>query len=95
MQPFTKPQLKSLAELMPRGGATASSDWTTGFRSQTSRRALPPFCKRVSAVTAQGMPGEVGKAARRLVTARPGVRFLVVVDNLRAARAALRAQGVA
>ena len=95
METFTRPQLQALAELMRRGGATASSDWTTGIRSQTSRRALPPFCKRVSAVTAQGMPGEGGKAARRLGTARPGVRFLVVVDNLRAARAALRDQGVA
>ena len=95
METFTRPQLEALAELMRRGGATASSDWTNGRRAQTTRRALPPFCKRVSAVAAQRLPGEVGKAARRLLDARPGVRFLVVVDNLRAARAALKIKGVA
>ena len=87
--PVTQAGLTRLADLMSRGGVVPASEWINGSGRYVSKRALPPFTVEIAARNAIWVRGEIGKRARKLLADRPRVTRLVVVTDLRAARAAL------
>lgn len=101
---YTKPQLANLAEILARGGVIPSSDWTSGRGRFTTKRALPPYCERLPAHTAQNtnyyglsddsaagvLRGAVRVAFQQLMRRQPATRTVVAVTNLRAANRAVR-----
>ena len=87
--PVTQAGLTRLADLMARGGVVPASEWTNGSGRYVSKRTLPPFAVEIAANDATYLRGEIGKRARKLLADRFRVTRLVVVTDIRAARAAL------
>ena len=97
----TPHQIAQLWLIYRAGGVVASSDWTTGSGRYVSQLATPLHCDRADNDSPVGlrldiarMRGDVKRAAQRLAKARPAVRSVVYIDNLRAARRTLRAAGL-
>ena len=96
----TPHQIAQLWRIYLHGGVVASSDWTTGSGRYVSQWAAPLHCSRSDNHSPRAlrleidrMRGDVKRAAQRLAKARPAVRSVVYIDNLRAARRTLRAAG--
>lgn len=70
-------------ELLRRGGAVPSSEWTTGHGRHISKRPVPVGCKLVDADQVAKLAGETKKAAMKLLRDRPRIQRLVVVHDRR------------
>ena len=73
-----------------RSGACATSEWTNGRGQNTRRRAVPPFCQRISKYEANQHP----KRIRQIFEKRPRVQEVVAITNMRGAKNALRKHGL-
>jgi len=88
----TKTQRRMLQELLvQRGGCVMQSDWTNGIGSYTTKRAVPVYSEDLSLDDACQLGGAAGKAARKLRRAHPRCERVIIVTDIRAARACLRA----
>ena len=90
MRKFNKVQISNLEYVLRHGGVIPSSEWTNGSGRYVTRRALPPFCELIDVWDVRNLRGEVRRNADRLLRKRPRVQRLVVVTNLRGARAAVK-----
>ena len=92
-KPIRQPQADALLVLLQHGGLVPTSEWTTGYGQHTRHRSVPPHAERLSVRVARAtLRGEVRRAFDRLVKARPRVREVVAITDLRGARRALRAK---
>ena len=80
---ITKTQLSNLRELVRR--AVPTSEWTTGSGRHTKRRAIPPFCGRISRKNARDYPLRIQK----IFNSRPRVQVVVAVVDMRKAKRAI------
>ncbi len=88
----TKPQRRMLQELLAqRGGCVMQSEWTNGSGSYTTRRAVPVYSEDLSLDAACKLGGAAGKAARRVRKAHPRCERVIIVTDIRRARACLGA----
>lgn len=89
----TKPQIENLIQLLDRGGVVPSSEWTNGSGRFITKKALPPSASRMTIEDALGddeIRGEVRRNLERLHKRRPQLRRVVIITDLRAARAMVR-----
>ena len=82
-KPIRQPQADALLLLLQHGGLVPTSEWTTGYGQHTRHRSVPPHA---------ALRGDVRREFDRLVKARPRVREVVAITDLRGARRALRAK---
>jgi hypothetical protein len=78
---------QNAVEILNKGGAILSSDWTTGHGRYISLRAIPPHCQALPVSESVKLPGETGKNARKLFKAHPRVQKIICVTNRRAVTA--------
>jgi len=88
----TKTQRRMLQELLvKRGGCVMQSEWTNGSGSYTTRRAVPVYSEDLSLDAACKLGGAAGKAARRVRKAHPRCERVIIVTDIRRARACIGA----
>jgi len=88
----TKVQRRMLQELLvQRGGCVMQSQWTNGSGSYTTRRAVPIYSEDLTLDDACKLGGAAGKAARKLRKAHPRCERVIIVTDIRRARACLGA----
>ena len=88
----TKTQRRMLQELLiQRGGCVMQSDWTNGSGSYSTRRSVPVYSEDLSLAAACKLGGAAGKAARKLRKAHPRCERVIIVTDIRRARACLGA----
>ena len=85
---INKVQLAMLSELKELGGAVISSQWTTGHGRFTSRRAVPPFCKRIER-RASWFPN-YPKRIRDVFKDHPRCESVIAIVDMRSANRVLR-----
>ena len=52
MKRLIQPQADNLDSLLRAGGVVPSSEWTNGSGRFTTRRTVPPYCRRMSITAA-------------------------------------------
>ena len=78
----TYTQRYALKNLIDRGGAVMTSDWTTGAGRHTRARAIPPFCKRIFRSEAARYPARI----KRVFAQHPRCQAVVAITDMRTAR---------
>lgn len=84
-----KNQIEALLEVMDAGGAVLSSDWTNGRGRYITRRAVPPFCKRIEKFEACKYP----KRIQKMFSDHPRAQAVVAVVDMRNAKKITKAEG--
>lgn len=84
---FTKTQEKQLREYlskMDKNGCVVASDWTTGERSYTKPKTLPPFVQRFERkeypITAKPKHGTPERVAFEFFNQNPRRKVVLVLD---------------
>ncbi len=78
----TSSQRDALRQLMARGGAVMTSEWTTGAGQHTRARTIPPFCERIYRVNADRYPNRI----RRIFAKHPRCKIVVAITKMRTAK---------
>ena len=76
---------QNLVEIYNKGGAVASSDWTTGSGNFVAKRPIPAGCVEVEVKNIDTLHGQSRVFAQKVIAARPRVRKVIVVDDVRLA----------
>ena len=76
---------QNLVEIYMKGGAVASSDWKTGSGNFIAKRPIPAGCIEVEVKNIGKLHGQSRVFAQKVIAARPRVRKVVVVDDVRLA----------
>ena len=71
----------ALRQLMDRGSAVMTSEWTTGAGQHTRARTIPPFCAKVYRANAVNYPNRI----RRVFAKHPRCKAVVAIVDMRAA----------
>jgi len=82
----TYDQRYALKDLMDRGGAVMTSEWTTGAGRHTRSRAIPPFCERIVREESALYPSRI----KRVFAQHPRCRAVVAITDMRTARRAVK-----
>ena len=77
----TYTQRSALKNLMDRGGAVMTSDWTTGAGRHTRARTIPPFCERIFRPEAARYPVRI----KRVFAQHPRCQAVVAIVDMRTA----------
>ena len=85
---ITKPQLESLAYLKQCGGAVLTSEWVNGSGRYTTKRAIPPCCKRVERWAAW-FP-EYPERIKRMFKLHPRCKAVIAITDMRTANRLLK-----
>jgi len=88
---ITKSQIEALAELKRRGGAVITSQWANGNGRYTTRRSIPPFCKRIERWAAwfPNYPQRIKRVFRK----HPRCEAVIAITNMRAVNKILAERG--
>ena len=81
----TYTQRYSLKDLMDRGGAVMTSEWTTGAGRHTRSRTIPPFCERIVRSEAARYPARI----KRVFAQHPRCQAVVAITDMRTANRAV------
>ena len=81
IQKTTSNQRDALRQLMARGSAVMTSEWTTGAGQHTRARTIPPFCSKIYRANADSYP----KRIRRVFAKHPRCKAVVAIVDMRAA----------
>jgi hypothetical protein len=82
----TYDQRYALKDLMDRGGAVMTSDWTTGAGRHTRSRTIPPFCERIFREESARYPARI----KRVFAQHPRCQAVVAITDMRTARRAVK-----
>jgi hypothetical protein len=77
----TSDQRYALRQLMVRGGAVMTSEWTTGAGQHTRARTIPPFCAKIYRANANIYP----KRIKRVFAKHPRCQAVVAITDMRTA----------
>ena len=89
MEKLTSVQIKNLLELKTRGGVVMTSRWVVGSGSYTSRKAVPPFSKRLEKSLAYLYPQHFTPEVLEVFKKHPRCKAVVAITDKAAADKAI------